>query len=365
MTAIDRVSEDQPLIKTYGRLGDPNFLEGLPEGSEGYRIQVSKVPITPEEKRLNEEISAIFDNPENGVNRQQPWSVVNGVLEFHSASAQRTVKSQADEGIPFETTLPIQVIPAKALRAERFGLKAANALRMIYGIESWLPDFMDGTNELYRNIPGVSDWYFKWISEESMHIRASRLLLIETDNGDPEELDEFREEVLQTKWITPHTTKRRMAIYPYPQEHLTGGTDLLEAKVMRQDGAPLSARVLTEIGSDEFYHSTVFEKIIGVYALLDPEGTKEDIYYVHDTFQMPGDLNMPNPRANMMAFHRIGANRRFIARGLYRCLEKLDKDLGQGEPFLDMKKVRDIVCFRAGIATSDDERFANLIERQN
>lgn len=364
--AVSRTGREQePAYKIYGKQGDPDFLHGLPPGSEGYRVQTTKVVITAEEKRLGRAVQDIFDNSDNGLNRVQPWSIVNGIIQLPDVSAQRDIQIGARSSAPFETSIPISVIPTSALRGEQLSQRAVRATRRIYAIEAWLTDYTEAARMLFRGNQGVSDTYDKWTAEESMHVRAARTVLIETGNGDPEDMDDVRDLVLTSRWTPPFSTGRRMLIYAYPQERLTGETDFLLAKAMREEGnAPLSARIFTEgIGSDEFYHSFVFENLIGVYAQDDPKGTEEDAYFVSEHFLMPGDLISHNPRENASVFNHIGVDKNFIAKSLHRSMAKLDKDLQKHlkGKFLDMSRIRDIICYRVGLSPTDNEAWQKLL----
>ncbi len=354
-------------FKSFGKVGERNYLQGLPTGSDGYQVLLANFEPTEEEKQIEEALAPLFPHL-TGRMKPRNWTILeDGTFKIEDQSAIRNAQRIAgQEGKPHKAESPSLYIPPEALQQDTLSPVMTEATLSLLGIEARADEYTKWAFLLFDGIPTLKRFYHGWDADESFHPPALELIAVQTRGATQDQVDRYLEQVSRRRWIPPFRTIRQMLIFPYPQEKTTGPSYGQYISAIQETASNSAGALKRTVKPDEDTHGVGFEKIITALGILSPKDTAEDIFYVFERFTMPGDAILPDPERAVLSFRALGIDRRFIARILYQCLETLNNNvsphLGEGEQFLDMARARDLVCFYAKSRTGEKD-FQILMAR--
>ena len=219
---------------------------------------------------------------ERGYKRLPPWRVVDGErIEYYGKIQLQpnedppTVKRKDD--LRHYGVIPVQQITAEDLAREQ-GRLSPGVLKTVHVfkiVEDNLPYFIKQASDAFKDVKGLSRSYNQWGLEEAEHSNAAGLILQTVGGWTKEDVDRDYYVTQRNTWEPPFATDIEMDLYAMNQERNTRGNYGALAGVMREQGAPNCALVVTRIQSDEQYHGEGYRAYAEAYARISPERAVE------------------------------------------------------------------------------------------
>ncbi len=306
MTQLERHA-DNPMLK-YKELGP------------GYDHTSETLVITHQERALGIETHRLFNTK---LKRPLPWVYRNGVITI-----DRPLKDGEVERIPGEkgkADLRSRIIITDNLANETISEPLAGVIVDVKMVEDKLPFYMRWAKEFSQTVWGYNDVYGMWDTEENQHGNAFGLILTSVKrplgvNADSQEqapdknsfktLEQIEAEYyknLAHTWVPPFKTRRQIAAYANIQEKVTANNYERIKEAALREGALTVAAIFDLIGRDENYHHGVFRRLLEEEYKIDPEGTRQDVFYVSTNFEMPAQTLLENPIRSLRNLVKIGA----------------------------------------------------------
>jgi len=197
--------------------------------------------------------------------------------------------------IPWERVNP-ETPESLALCAETF-----------LGVEGFLPDYISGGLQVFRNASVAQRWFVaNWGYEELKHSMALQLYLIRSGKRTEEQMADYQAELMKERWDPPFETARRITIYGVFQEMATFVIYLRQEKAAKKVGDEALAAVYRMNARDEVAHARFYELVVRAYLEEDRDNTIADIAYVAANFKMLGVGIVPDYDARIAVMRDAG-----------------------------------------------------------
>lgn len=167
-----------------------------------------------------------------------------------------------------------------------------------------LPWFTTGLVQLFDAAPAPLKLFVKtWTAEEDQHARILDVYLLLSRNGDPEQRNNRRRQVIRDGWTIPGDNPLGVMVYTTLQELATRTFYQNLAQIGRNQDPNLS-RVLRAVAKDETLHFAFYRDAVKAY--LDENPNRIDVVcQVVPGFSMPG-AGMPDFSERMRTVARQG-----------------------------------------------------------
>jgi acyl-[acyl-carrier-protein] desaturase len=177
------------------------------------------------------------------------------------------------------------------------------------GVEMYLPDYIDGHLELFRD-----DWARAWFAatwgyEASKHSLTLWRYLVKSGQRTDAQMQALADHLLAQRWRPPFSTGRTMTVYGVVQEMTTFVFYVKQRRLAASRGHTVLADVYKLIAKDEMAHAQYYEMILRHYLDEDRAGTLADIGTVLYNFTMPAYDLMPDYPARVAVMRTAGINR--------------------------------------------------------
>ncbi|MEO6508747.1 MAG: acyl-ACP desaturase [Patescibacteria group bacterium] len=287
------------------------------ERQHPYNDESLNVEITPEEEYVGIQT---YDYYETKLKRLPPWFIKPGndrVLGRVDLISPRPSRMKKNPGSFVQ--MPDSKYPSlnmEALAKEKISDDLARVLFGFKIVEDKLADYTGRAGDLFRNYHGISRSYGQWAVEEGQHSEGLQTILALCANTSVEAQEEDYYRNLTHTWEPPFETARQMAGYAAMQEIMTEyAYDVVENRAM-EEGAPVTAEILYLIARDEAYHGGGYRKFVEIMAEVDPDGTRADMLYVAENFQMPAQKLIPPDirKQYLVSSIKVGMNVRQMIR---------------------------------------------------
>jgi len=180
------------------------------------------------------------------------------------------------------------------------------------GVEMYLPDYVDGHLDMFRDNFARAWFAATWGYEESKHSLTLWRYLVTSGHRTDEQMHELSERILAKQWRPPFATGRAMTAYGVAQEMTTFVIYAKQRRLAASRGHRVLADVYKLIAKDEMAHAQYYEMILQHYLDEDREGTLNDIALVFYNFTMPAYDLLPDYDARVAVMRAAG-----IDRGVY------------------------------------------------
>lgn len=177
------------------------------------------------------------------------------------------------------------------------------------GVEMYLPDYIDGHLDLFRDNMARAWFGATWGYEESKHSLTLWRYLVKSGQRTDAQMHEMSQRVLSKKWQVPFETGRKMTAYGALQEMTTFIIYKKQQKLAEQRGHKVLADVYRVIARDEMAHAQYYEMILKHYLDDDREGTLKDISHVFYNFTMPAHDLLPDYQSRIEVMRTAGIDR--------------------------------------------------------
>ena len=155
------------------------------------------------------------------------------------------------------------------------------------GVEMYLPDYIDGHLDLFRDNWARAWFAAAWGYEESKHALTLWRYLVKGGYRTEAQMHELAGRLLAQKWCPPFTTGRTMTVYGAVQEMTTFVFYAKQRRLADSRGHAVLADIYKLIAKDEMAHAQYYEMILRHYLDEDREGTLKDVAHVFYNFTMP------------------------------------------------------------------------------
>jgi acyl-[acyl-carrier-protein] desaturase len=210
-------------------------------------------------------------------------------------NAEQTRRWNPMRDVPWDRINP-ETPEAMALCAETF-----------LGVEGFLPDYIAGGLQVFRNESVGQRWFVaNWGYEELKHSMALQLYLIRSGKRTEEQMADYQAKLMNEQWVPPFDTARRITIYGALQEMATFVIYLRQEKAAKEAGDEALAAIYRLNARDECAHARFYEMTVRAYLEEDREATVLDIAHVAANFQMPGVGIVPDYDARIAVMRDAG-----------------------------------------------------------
>lgn len=177
------------------------------------------------------------------------------------------------------------------------------------GVEMYLPDYIDGHLDMFRDNMARAWFAATWGYEESKHSLTLWHYLVKSGQRTDAQMHEMSQRVLAKKWQVPFETGRQMTAYGALQEMTTFVIYKKQQKLAEQRGHKVLADVYKIIARDEMAHAQYYEMILQHYLDDDREGTLKDLGQVFYNFTMPAHDLLPDYQSRIEVMRTAGIDR--------------------------------------------------------
>lgn len=177
------------------------------------------------------------------------------------------------------------------------------------GVEMYLPDYIDGHLDMFRDNMARAWFAATWGYEESKHSLTLWRYLVKSGQRTDAQMHEMAQRVLAKKWETPFQTGRQMTAYGALQEMTTFVIYKKQQKLAELRGHKVLADVYKIIARDEMAHAQYYEMILQHYLDDDREGTLKDLGHVFYNFTMPAHDLLPDYQSRIEVMRTAGIDR--------------------------------------------------------
>ena len=177
------------------------------------------------------------------------------------------------------------------------------------GVEMYLPDYVKGHLDLFRDNFARSWFATNWGYEESKHALSLREYLVKSGHRTEDQMFDFEEKILGQQWKRPFETARQMTAYGVVQEMTTFVIYKKQQALCEAEGQLGLCEIYKLIAKDEMAHKRYYEIILGHYLDDDREGTLKDIATVFYGFTMPAYELVPDYESRVDVMRTAGIDR--------------------------------------------------------
>lgn len=177
------------------------------------------------------------------------------------------------------------------------------------GVEMYLPDYIDGHLDLFRDNWARAWFAAAWGYEESKHALTLWRYLVKGGYRTDAQMHELAGRLLAQKWRPPFTTGRTMTVYGAVQEMTTFVFYAKQRRLADGRGHAVLADVYKLIAKDEMAHAQYYEMILRHYLDEDREGTLKDVAHVFYNFTMPAYDLVPDYDSRVEVMRTAGIDR--------------------------------------------------------
>jgi acyl-[acyl-carrier-protein] desaturase len=201
---------------------------------------------------------------------------------------------------------PLQDVPWDRINRETPEAMALCAETFL-GVEGFLPDYIGGGLQVFRNESVGQRWFVaNWGYEELKHSMALQLYLVRSGKRTEEQMADYQAKLMTEEWVPPFDTARRITIYGALQEMATFVIYVRQEKAAKEAGDEALAAIYRLNARDECAHARFYEMTVRAYLEEDREGTVLDIAHVAANFQMPGVGIVPDYDARIAVMRDAG-----------------------------------------------------------
>ena len=177
------------------------------------------------------------------------------------------------------------------------------------GVEMYLPDYLDGHLDLFRDNWARAWFAATWGYEESKHALTLWRYLVKSGYRTDAQMHELAGRLLAQKWRPPFTTGRTMTVYGAVQEMTTFVFYAKQRRLADSRGHAVLADIYKLIAKDEMAHAQYYEMILRHYLDEDREGTLSDVAHVFYNFTMPAYDLLPDYDSRVEVMRTAGIDR--------------------------------------------------------
>ncbi|MBX7098429.1 MAG: acyl-ACP desaturase [Myxococcaceae bacterium] len=177
------------------------------------------------------------------------------------------------------------------------------------GVEMYLPDYVEGHLDMFKDNFARSWFAANWGYEESKHGLTLREYLVRSGHRTDEQMHAYADRILSQRWKRPFPTARQMTAYGVVQEMTTFIIYKKQQQLCEQQGQDGLAGIYKLIAKDEMAHTRYYEIILGHYFDDDREGTLKDIAEVFYNFTMPAYELVPDYDSRVEVMRTAGIDR--------------------------------------------------------
>lgn len=187
--------------------------------------------------------------------------------------------------------------------------KLALCTETFCGVEMYLPDYVKGHLDLFRDNFARAWFATNWGYEESKHALSLREFLIKSGHRTEDQMMDFEQRILNQQWKRPFETGRQMTAYGAVQEMTTFVIYKKQQALCEAEGQTALAQIYKFIAKDEMAHKRYYEIVLGHYLDDDREGTLKDIATVFYGFTMPAYELVPDYESRVEVMRTAGIDR--------------------------------------------------------
>jgi acyl-[acyl-carrier-protein] desaturase len=180
------------------------------------------------------------------------------------------------------------------------------------GVEMYLPDYIDGHLDMFRDNWARAWFAAAWGYEESKHSLTLWQYLVKSGHRTDAQMHEVSQRLLAKKWRVPFETPRQMTVYGALQEMTTFVIYKKQQRLAQRQDNRVLADIYRVIARDEMAHTQYYKMILQHYLDEDREGTLKDIGHVFYNFTMPAHDLLPDYESRVEVMRTAG-----IDRGVY------------------------------------------------
>jgi acyl-[acyl-carrier-protein] desaturase len=182
------------------------------------------------------------------------------------------------------------------------------------GVEDYVGDYVEDGLNLLHNRRERRNLQLAWGMEELKHAEAWSLVLLASGRRTEEQLEKYRDEVLQKKWHMAEDhpglyTPLGVACYAMVQERATYfNYDEMRKRIRSEYGLPENATEIERkrgmqfgaagafkiVGNDEIAHHGIFLELVRIYMKYLPHDTLDTLLQVFIGFKMPALQLIPD-----------------------------------------------------------------------
>jgi acyl-[acyl-carrier-protein] desaturase len=187
--------------------------------------------------------------------------------------------------------------------------KLALCTETFCGVEMYLPDYVKGHLDLFRDNFARSWFATNWGYEESKHALSLREFLVKSGHRTEDQMFDYEERILKQEWKRPFETGRQMTAYGAVQEMTTFVIYKKQQALCEAENQTALAQIYKLIAKDEMAHKRYYEIVLGHYLDDDREGTLKDIATVFYGFTMPAYELVPDYESRVDVMRTAGIDR--------------------------------------------------------
>ena len=187
--------------------------------------------------------------------------------------------------------------------------KLALCTETFCGVEMYLPDYVKGHLDLFRDNFARSWFAVNWGYEESKHALSLREFLVKSGHRTEDQMFDFEGRILAQQWKRPFDTDRQMTAYGAVQEMTTFVIYKKQQALCEAENQPALASIYKLIAKDEMAHKRYYEIVLGHDLDDDREGTLKDIATVFYGFTMPAYELIPDYESRVDVMRTAGIDR--------------------------------------------------------
>jgi acyl-[acyl-carrier-protein] desaturase len=177
------------------------------------------------------------------------------------------------------------------------------------GVEMFLPDYIDGHLDMFRDNWARAWFAATWGYEESKHSLTLWKYLVQSGHRTDAQMHEMSQRILAKTWRSPFETPRQMTIYGALQEMTTFVIYKKQQRLAERLDHQVLADIYRIIARDEMAHTQYYEMILKHYLDEDREGCLNDLGYVFYNFTMPAHDLLPDYDSRVALMRNAGIDR--------------------------------------------------------
>ncbi len=204
---------------------------------------------------------------------------------------------------------PFTDIDWETVKSEAGNEKLALCAETFCAVEMYLPDYVQGHLEMFRDNFARAWFAANWGYEESKHALSLREYLVRSGHRTSGQMHDFAERILAMKWKAPFESPRAMTAYGAIQEMTTYVIYRKQQLLCKSEGLAGLSGIYKLIARDEMAHTRYYEMVLGHYLDDDREGTLRDIANVFYHFKMPAYDLVPDYESRVEVMRTAGIDR--------------------------------------------------------